>query len=41
MNLSRRNFMKIAGLSLLLLQVPPCSPAAPVSSCCPSGSLLP
>lgn len=23
------------------MQVPPCSPAAPVSSCCPSGSLLP
>lgn len=42
MNLSRRNFMKIAGLSAAaLLQVPPCSPAAPVSSCCPSGSLLP
>ena len=40
MNLSRRNFMKIAGLSAAAVAGAALF-TAPVSSCCPSGFLLP
>lgn len=41
MNLSRRNFMKIAGLSAAAVAGAALFTGCPVSSCCPSGSLLP